>query len=268
MPEWLIAIILGLVEGATEFIPVSSTGHLILAGHLLDFEGDRAATFEIFIQLGAILAVVALYFQRFLHLIPTKLDIGPEQGLTGLRGLIMLAITSIPALVVALVALDFIKEELFSPATVAIGLAIGGIAILLLEPRLPPVQRTGLDSLTWRDAFLVGMFQCLALWPGMSRSAMTILGGMLIGIDRKTAAEYSFFAAVPALLVGSLFDLLQSLDVLETSDIVIFGIGFVVAFVSAWFVIRYFIRLLGTHNLQPFGWYRLALAALVLVVLL
>jgi undecaprenyl-diphosphatase len=268
MPEWAIAIILGLVEGITEFIPVSSTGHLILAGHLLNFEGDRAATFEIFIQLGAILAIVALYFKRLLRLIPTSLDIGPEQGFTGLRGLMLLATTSLPAFIVALVALDFIKAELFTPATVAMGLAVGGIAILVIEPRVPPTTRHGLDSITWRDAILVGVFQCLALWPGMSRAAMTILGGMIVGLDRKTAAKYSFFAAMPALLVGSLFDVIQSLDVLQASDIPIFGIGFVVAFISALFAVRYFMNLLAKNNLQPFGWYRLIIAGLVVLVLI
>lgn len=265
MADWLAAIILGLVEGITEFIPVSSTGHLIIAGHLIGFEGERASTFEIFIQLGAILAVVFLYIDRFWKLIPTRLDVNEEQGFGGLRGLLLLAVTTIPAVSLGAVGHSTIKNDLFSPGVVAIGLAVGGVAILLIEPRLPAVKRIGLDSLTWRDAFIIGLFQCLSLWPGMSRAAMTILGAMIIGVERKTAAEYSFFVAVPALMAATGYDLLQSLDLLETSDIFIFGIGFVVAFISAWFAVKIFIRLLSTHQLAPFGWYRLGVAAVVLL---
>jgi undecaprenyl-diphosphatase len=266
MADWLAAIILGLVEGITEFIPVSSTGHLVIAGHLIGFEGDRASTFEIFIQLGAILAVVFLYFDLFLKLIPRRLEVKEEQGFSGLRGLLLLAVTTIPAVFLGGLSHSTIKNDLFTPGTVAIGLAVGGVAILLVEPRLPAVKRIGLDSLTWRDAFIIGLFQCLALWPGMSRSAMTILGAMIIGIERKTAAEYSFFAAVPALVAATGYDLLKSRDLLQTSDILIFGIGFVVAFISAWFAVKVFIRLVSTHRLAPFGWYRLVVAAAVLLV--
>jgi undecaprenyl-diphosphatase len=266
MADWLAAIILGLVEGVTEFIPVSSTGHLVIAGHLIGFEGDRASTFEIFIQLGAILAVVFLYFDLFWKLIPTRLDVKEEQGFSGLRGLLLLAITTLPFISLGAVGHSFIKNELFSTGTVAVGLAVGGAAILLIEPRLPGVRRVGLDSITWRDAFIIGLFQCLALWPGMSRSAMTILGAMIIGVERKTAAQYSFFVAVPALMAATGFDLLQNIGSLGTSDIPIFAIGFVVAFISAWFAVKVFIRLLATHKLAPFGWYRLGVAALVLLL--
>ncbi len=267
MPDWLAAIILGLVEGITEFLPISSTGHLIIAGRIIGFEGDRASTFEIFIQLGAILAVVFLYWQRFVRLIPTRLSFDADQGLNGLHGLLLLAITSIPALALGFVGHDFIKSELFSPTTVAIGLGVGGVAILLIEPRLPRSRISGLDSITWQIALGIGLFQCLALWPGVSRAAATIVGAMILGVERKTAAEYSFLAAVPALCAAAGYDLLKSLDVLQTSDILIFGIGFVVAMISAWFAIRSFIRLLGTHTLKPFGWYRIAVAVVVLAVM-
>ncbi len=266
MADWLAAIILGLVEGITEFIPISSTGHLVIAGHLIGFEGDRASTFEIFIQLGAILAVVVLYFDRFWRLIPTRLEMKEDDGFSGLRGLLLLAITTIPAVSLGAIGHSTIKNDLFSPGTVAIGLAVGGLAILLVEPRVPAVRTVGLDSITWRDALIIGLFQCLALWPGMSRSAMTILGALIIGVERKTAAEYSFFAAVPALMAATGFDLLQSIGDLGTSDIPIFAIGFVVAFISAWFAVKFFIRLLATHKLAPFGWYRLVVAALVLLL--
>ena len=265
MHDLLIALILGIVEGLTEFIPVSSTGHLILAGHLLDFEGDRASTFETFIQLGAILAIVILYWHRFWGLLDFRHQEQPR--FAGLRGILLLALTSIPAFAVGWVSYDFIKDNLFTPLTVAIGLGLGGVAILLIEPRLPAVKRESVDALTPRDALLIGLFQCLSLWPGVSRAAATILGGMLIGVERKTAAEYSFFAAVPALFAAGLYDLYQNLDSLSSSDIPMFATGFVVSFVAAWFAVRFFLRLLGSHTLVRFGWYRIGLAILVLVVL-
>ena len=138
--------------------------------------------------------------------------------------------------------------------------------MLLIESRLPPVERCGLDSITWREALAVGLFQCLALWPGVSRSAATIVGAMLIGIERRTAAEYSFFAAVPTLLAATTYDLVQSMGSLQSSDVPIFGIGLVVAFISAWFAVELFIRLLGTYTLKQFGWYRVVIAAMVLLV--
>jgi undecaprenyl-diphosphatase len=158
----------------------------------------------------------------------------------------------------------FIKHELFHPATVAVGLGVGGIAMLLIEPRVPRTRITELDAVTWRVALVVGLVQCLALWPGVSRSAATILGAMLIGVGRKTAAEYSFFAAVPVLVAATAFDLLHSS--LHVSDAPVFAVGFVVALASAWFGIKFFIHLLGAHTLSPFGWYRILVAPLVLLV--
>jgi len=270
--DWLAAIILGLVEGLTEFVPVSSTGHLILAGHLIGFEGARASVFEIFIQLGAILAVVFLYWRRFWRLIPTRFDLGeenlgPARGFSGLRGLLLLALTSLPFMLGGFVAHDLIKGPLFNPTTVAIGLGVGGLAILLVEPRLPRARLEGLDAMTWRVALGIGLCQCLALWPGVSRAAATILGAMILGVERKTAAEYSFFAAVPVMVVATGYDLLSNLSILQPSDLAIFALGFIVALISALFAVRVFIRLLGNHTLQPFGWYRIAIAALVLLVM-
>ena len=181
-----LAILIGILEGVTEFIPVSSTGHMIIAGHLLGFTGPRADAFEIFIQLGAILAVVGLYRDRFLALLPGRA--GPSQGnvagttgpgLAGWRGLGLLALTTLPALVAGKAAHHYIKDHLFNPITVAMGLAIGGVGLILVERFRPTARKTGLDSLGWKDALWVGLFQCLALWPGMSRSGSTIIGGML-----------------------------------------------------------------------------------------
>jgi undecaprenyl-diphosphatase len=261
----IIAILLGLVEGLTEYIPVSSTGHLILVGDLLGFDrlvgAEVAKTFDIFIQLGAILAVVVAYPGRFVGL----LRLGDNRGFSGLRGLTLLLITSIPGGILGLVGRPFIKEHLFQPLTVAIGLAVGALWILAVEWRLPRTRREGVDSLDWRDALGIGLFQCLALWPGMSRSSATILGGMMLGVERKTATEYSFFAAVPILTAATLYELYKSRDLLSAAHISLFGIGLGVSFLAAWAAVTFFVRFLGRHTLVPFGWYRLAIAAVVLV---
>jgi len=259
MTDWLDSIILGVVEGLTEFIPVSSTGHLILAGHLLGFEGEKAGTFEVFIQLGAILAVVFLYKERFYGLIPS----GPRKGLAGINGLTLLFLTTLPAVVIGGLTHGFIKSHLFNPTTVAVGLGIGGVAILLIERFLPKVKKRGVDSLDWREALSIGFFQCLALWPGVSRSGATILGGMMIGVERKTAAEYSFLAAVPVMIAATAYDLYKSLPYLQASDFTTFGIGFVVSFLTAWLSVKWFIGLLGRYNLNGFGWYRIVVALLI-----
>lgn len=262
MTESVQAVILGLVEGMTEFIPVSSTGHLIVAGHLLGFEGAKAATFEVFIQLGAILAVVVLYKERFYRL----LDFKEKKGFAGLNGLALLAMTTFPAVLFGLLVHSLIKKHLFNPFTVALGLGVGGVVILIAERALPRARKSGIDVLTWKDALAVGLFQCLAMWPGVSRSAATIVGGMAVGIERKTAAEYSFLAAVPVMFAATAYDLYKSRAFLQPSDIPTFLIGFVVSFISAWFAVKFFIHLLATHTLKPFGWYRIAVAAVILAV--
>ncbi|NWJ45220.1 MAG: undecaprenyl-diphosphate phosphatase [Chloroflexi bacterium] len=266
MDEIIKATILGIVEGLTEFVPVSSTGHLIIANHLVGFTGDRANTFDVFIQLGAILAVVILYWRRFLGLFDFSNGM-KETRFAGLNGLLLLLITSIPAFILGFLGRDFIKDKLFNPLTVAIGLLVGGIALILVERFLPPVKEQGLDSLTWKDALVVGLFQCLALWPGTSRSAATIVGAMLWGVQRKTAAEYSFFAAVPILFFATIYDMIKSLKYLSTSDIPVFGVGFLVSFIAAWFAVKFFINLIGKITMVPFGWYRIAVALLVILLL-
>ena len=257
------AILIGLVEGMTEFIPVSSTGHMIVFGRLIAFEGARAATFEIFIQLGAILAVVIIYKDRFFKL----LSLERGKGFSGLDGMMLLVLTTIPALFVGLTVHSYIKTYLFNPMTVAIGLGVGGVVMIVAENKLPKPEKTNLDLLKWRDALLIGLFQCLAMWPGVSRSASTILGGMLIGIERKTAAEYSFLAAVPVMCAATIYDVYKSRDFLSASDIPLFVVGFVVSFFSAWLAVKFFIRLLGSHTLKPFGWYRIGVTFLILAFL-
>jgi undecaprenyl-diphosphatase len=259
MTTYLNAIILGIVEGLTEFLPVSSTGHLIIAGHLLGFTGPKAETFEIVIQLGAILAVVAMYLPTFWGLVrPTGRAFG------GLRGLWLLFLTSVPASLLGLFAHSAIKEHLFSPVTVAFALIIGALAILLVE-RLKIRKNVGdLDEMTPALALGVGCFQCLALWPGFSRSAATIMGGMILGLDRRVAAEYSFIAAVPLMFAATGYDLLKSWRIFGPDDFLVLAVGFAVSFISAWAAVKVFIALLSRMTLRPFAWYRLALAPVVL----
>ena len=260
----IIAIVLGVVEGLTEFIPVSSTGHLILTGHLMGFKDGLAATFEVFIQLGAILAITVVYREKFAELLSCHKENG---GFAGPRGLLFLGISTGPALVAGLLGHRLIKAYLFTPFTVAVGLGVGAVWLLVTEFYLSKGIRRGLEAMTWRDALGVGLFQCLALWPGMSRSASTILGGMMIGLDRKAATEYSFFAAVPVMIAACLYELSCSTVALDRSHIVFFLLGFFVSFVSALLAIRFFIRFLSRHTLIPFGWYRLILAGIVFWVL-
>jgi len=255
----VVAIVLGIVEGITEFLPVSSTGHLIVAGHLLGFTGERAATFEIVIQLGAILAVVGLERRRFIGLLrPAR-----GGGFAGARGLVLLGITTLPALAAGYLLHDLIKTRLFSPVTVALALLVGGIGILLIEGlRLSP-RTADLDQLGWRAALGIGLFQCLALWPGMSRAAATIVGGLVCGLERRTAATYSFLAAVPVMAAATLYDLLKSWSLLGRSDLPLFATGFIVSFVAAWAAVRGFVAFLQRHTLRPFAWYRIAVAPLI-----
>ena len=254
-----IAILLGIVEGLTEFVPVSSTGHLIVAGHLLGFTGDRAATFEIFIQLGAILAVVALEPGRFAALLRPA----PAGGLAGVRGCLLLGVTSLPALLLGYLLHGPIKTHLFNPLTVAWALGLGGVAILLVERYRPAPRIASVDGIGPREALQIGLFQCLSLFPGVSRAGATIVGGLLGGLDRRAAATYSFLAAVPVMTVATLYDLFKSAGSLDASDIVPFAAGFLVSFVAAWAAMRGFVALLGRWTLRPFAWYRIVVAPLV-----
>ncbi|MBT8762343.1 undecaprenyl-diphosphate phosphatase [Desulfohalobiaceae bacterium Ax17] len=261
MHEIITAIILGVVEGLTEFLPVSSTGHLIITGHLLSFTGEKAETFEVVIQLGAILAVVVLYWPIFWGLVkPDK-----QKKFTGIYGLWLLFLTSLPASILGLLVHKQIKTYLFNPITVAWALGIGAVAIILVEKFNRRKKYFHLDELTPMTALGIGLFQCLALWPGFSRSASTIMGGMILGAKRKLAAEYSFIAAVPIMFAATGFDLLKSWDNLNSSDIQILAVGFVVSFLSAWAAVKFFIHLLGKVTLKPFAYYRLCLAPLILL---
>ena len=256
----LKAVLLGLVEGITEFIPVSSTGHLIVAGNLLGFTGERAKTFEIFIQLGAILSVVWLYRDRFLGVVR-----GLGRTDESRRFVLNLTLGFLPAAVIGLLAHRWIKAYLFTVPTVAGALVLGGLVILLIE-RTKPVEKVAtVDSLPPRLAFGVGLAQVLALFPGVSRAGATILGGYLLGLSRTAATEFSFFLAVPVMVAATLLDLVSSRGALSAADIPVFAAGFVVSFVSALVVIRAFLGFVARHDFTAFAWYRIAAGSALLL---
>lgn len=259
----LIAVILGIVEGLTEFLPVSSTGHLILAGHALGFSGAKADTFEVFIQLGAILAVVWLYRDKFLGLLKLR----QKTGFEGQRGLELLALTTLPALIAGFLLHDYIKAHLFQPASVAISLALGGVIILIFEHFPHKAKTVKLEEISRKQALGIGLAQLAALWPGISRSGSTIIGGVLYGLDRKTAVEYSFLAAVPVMIAATGYDLLKSLSVIHGSDIPLFVVGFLTAFVAALLAVKYFVSFVQRYSFKAFGYYRIVLAVIVFLVL-
>ena len=260
MDNLLTAVILSIVEGLTEFLPVSSTGHLILVGDWLHFTGARAATFEVVIQLGAIMAVVVLYWPRFRGLIWPK----PYVRFAGFRGLWLLLLTTVPASIAGLLLHGYIKEYLFNASSVLCALVVGALCMIGVEllPRRATIYT--LDELTPKLALGIGCFQCLALWPGFSRSASTIMGGMLLGAKRSLAAEYSFIAAVPIMLAATGYDLLKSWSLFSAADIPFFAVGMAGAFLSALLAVKVFVALLSRTTLVPFAIYRLILAPLVL----
>ncbi len=266
MTELWVAVVMGIVEGLTEFLPVSSTGHLIIAGDLLDFTGNKASCFDVFIQLGAILAVLVLYWKRFVNLIPTKSAISAG-GFSGIRGICLLGLTTLPALALGYLAHQTIKAYLFRPGTVALALAVGGVGILLAERFKPQARVMELDQMNYRQAFFIGCFQCLSLWPGMSRSASTIIGGLFNGLDRKTATEYSFLAAVPVMIAATTYDLIKSWKLLESNDFLFFAVGFVVSFISAALAIKAFIGLVQKWSLAPYAYYRIMIAPIIYFVM-
>src|SRR5437868_3375472 len=250
MIELVYALILGVVEGITEFLPISSTGHLILASALLGATDERWKVFNIVIQTGAMLAVVWEYRARFF-----RIDIPLYRNLL---------VAFIPAAVIGLAFSKFIKSHLFHAVPVALAFIVGGVIILLVERRsfTPRVEET--RAMSWLDALKVGIAQCFALIPGTSRSGATIIGGMLFGLSRKAATEFSFFLAVPTLVAAGLYDLWKHRELLSAADLPVFGVGSVVSFVCAFIVIRWLIRYVATHDFKPFAWYRIAFGALVL----
>lgn len=264
MNELFIAFVLGIVEGLTEFLPISSTGHLILVGHALEFQGERAHVFEVFIQLGAILAVVWLYPKRFTGLFDFA---AKDHGFRGIAAIQKLALVSLPALLLGFLFHKTIKAELFGPLPVAVALIVGGLVLIVIERLFPPKAGIPIEAVTPRQCLIIGIFQCLSLWPGMSRSGSTIVGGIVCGLHRTVAAEFSFLAAVPIMCAAVTYDMYKHLGHLSLGDFPVFAVGFLVAFLSALLAIRFMIALLGKFSLQGFGVYRVALGCLVLWVL-
>ncbi|AHB69024.1 undecaprenyl-diphosphate phosphatase [Cronobacter malonaticus] len=267
MHSLLVAAILGIVEGLTEFLPVSSTGHMIIVGHLLGFEGDTAKTFEVVIQLGSILAVVVMFWRRLFGLIGIHFGHPPHEGVgKGRLSLIHILLGMVPAVVLGLVFHDFIKS-LFNPINVMYALVVGGVLLIiaeLLKPKEP--KALGLDDMTYRQAFFIGCFQCLALWPGFSRSGATISGGMLVGVSRYAASEFSFLLAVPMMMGATALDLYKSMSFLTMADLPMFAVGFVTAFVVALVAIKTFLHLIKRISFIPFAIYRFIVAAAVFAV--
>ncbi|PIE82887.1 MAG: undecaprenyl-diphosphatase [Candidatus Contendobacter odensis] len=256
----LKALVMGLVEAASEFLPISSTGHLIIVGDFLNFTGSRAETFEIFIQLGAILAVVWIYRQRILDTVRYLDRDRKSQRLT-----VNLVVAFIPAAVLGLLSHDYITHYLFNPVTVAGALVVGGVIILLIERYAPAGRIQQVDDMTWKDALLVGMAQSAALFPGVSRSGATIMGGMLGGMSRFAATEFSFFLAIPTMFAATLYSLLKEWGNLTTADLPIFAVGFVAAFLGSLVVVRFLLAYVGTNSFIPFAWYRIIFGGLLLM---
>ena len=272
--DWILtckALILGIVEGLTEFLPVSSTGHLIVVGSLLNFEGDFAKTFEVAIQFGAILAV-CWEFRRKIGDVVVGLPTRPDAR----RFALNVIVATIPAVVLGLLFEKAIKSVLFAPVPVAFALVGGGLVILWVESRMRgpkglPVAAQhnarvkSLDEITPLDAFKVGCAQCFALIPGMSRSGSTIIGGMLFGLERRVATEFSFFLAIPIIFGATLYELHKSWQTISVDELGLFGVGFVAAFVSAFACVRWLLRFIASHDFTAFAWYRIAFGLVILL---
>lgn len=262
MSDWLAAIILGLVEGLTEFIPVSSTGHMLLLGHFMGFESS-GKTFEIVIQLGALLAIISVYFKR-LWALATRWPFDPEAR----RFLIGLLVAFAPAVVIGFFAYDFIKTVLFeTPIVICIALIVGGVILLALDRMDKRPQWLNAETYPMRVYFLIGLFQCLAMIPGVSRSGATIAGGLLLKTDKRSAAEFSFFLALPTMGAAVAYDLLKSYKTLDFSDIGLIVVGFVVAFISALAVVRFLLDFVSKRGFGVFAWWRIAVGLVGIVLL-
>jgi len=256
MSEILKAVILGVVQGLTEFIPVSSTGHLIIAGNMISFSGEFSKTFDIAIQLGSIMAVVIIYRSNFREYIKLK----PNMKI--FPNIIHIMLTMVPILAAGYLFHDFIKQYLFSPVTVALGLFAGSIVMILADYYQ---HRMKLDQeIGYKRAIFVGMFQCLALWPGMSRSGVTISGGVISGMNYKKASMYSFICAVPVMIIATGYELLKTKASLNPQELLILAVGFVVSFLVGWASILFLLRLISKIKLTPFAIYRIILAIIIL----
>ncbi len=268
MPILLIALILGIVEGVTEFIPVSSTGHLILATELLGFDADRWAAFNVIIQLGAILAIVVLYWRTFWAVLDGMLKGSPISW----RFVRNVAIAFVPSAVLGLLLISQIEAMLGNALVVAVALIAGGVAILIIERAVKPGEIVGVAEIPMGKVLGVGLIQCMAMVPGVSRSGATILGGLSLGVERRTAAEFSFFLAIPTMVGATTLELVKHHDTLLAGasgvGLGAVAVGFVVSFVVAIVVVKAFVHYISRHGFAPFAWYRIAVGAAALAWLL
>lgn len=253
------ALILGIVEGLTEFLPISSTGHQIIVADLLNFGGERAMAFNIIIQLGAILAVVWEFRRKILDVVT-----GLPTQRTAQRFTVNLLIAFLPAVVLGVLFADLIHKYLFNPITVATALVVGGIVMLWAERRQHVVRAESVDDITWKDALKVGLAQCLAMIPGTSRSGSTIIGGLLFGLSRKTATEFSFFLAMPTMVGAAVYSGYKYRDLFQASDLPVFAVGFVTAFIFAMIAVKGLLKFIASHSYAVFAWYRIAFGLLIL----
>jgi len=254
------AAIMGIVEGLTEFLPISSTGHLILAGSLLGFHDEKGKVFEIAIQSGAILAVILVYWQRLRDTVR-----GLGSNAQARRFVFNVAIGFLPAVLMGLLLGKMIKAHLFTPQVVASTFILGGFIILWAERRGEAAVRIhSVDEMRGRDALKVGLVQCLAMVPGTSRSGATIIGGMLLGLSRKAATDFSFYLAMPTLVGAGAYSLYKERALLAWDDVPMFGVGLLFSFISAWLCVRWLLRYIASHSFVPFAWYRIAFGGVIL----
>jgi undecaprenyl-diphosphatase len=260
---FLKALLMGLVEGLTEFLPVSSTGHLIIVGELIGFmSGPLRSVFMVAIQLGAILAICWLYREKL-----ARVSVGVVRGdAASWRFASNLLIAFLPAMVLGLLFYKVIKGVLFFPVPVAIALIAGGLVILWAERRTHSGRVQEVDDMSWRDALLVGLCQCLALVPGTSRSGATIIGGLFVGLSRKAATEFSFFLAIPTMIAATVYDVYKHHELFRADDIAILAAGFVAAFLAALFTVKALVAFVAKHSFAPFAWYRIVFGLLVLAL--
>jgi undecaprenyl-diphosphatase len=254
------ALVLGIIEGLTEFLPISSTGHLILAGDLLGFDDEKAKVFEIVIQTGAMLAIVWEYRAKF-----SRVLAGLASDRAAQRFVLNLVVAFIPAAVLGLAFGKLIKTYLFHAVPVALAFIVGAFIILWVERRQRHAVIQSVEDMTWKDALKVGIAQAFALIPGTSRSGATIIGGMIFGLSRRAATEFSFFLAVPTLIAAGAYDFWKNRTLFDSSDLGMFAVGSVAAFVSAFLCVRWLLRYIASHDFTPFAWYRIAFGAAVLV---
>jgi undecaprenyl-diphosphatase len=254
------ALILGVVEGLTEFLPVSSTGHLIIAGDLLNFNDERGKVFEIAIQLAAILAVVWEYRVKIVEVL---IGLPHERGAQRFASNLIVAF--LPAAMLGLLLASAIKEYLFNPIMVATAFIVGALLILWAERREHRVRVFSVDDMSWKDALKVGFAQALALIPGTSRSGATIIGGLFVGLERRTATEFSFFLAIPTMFAATFYDVYKHRALLDAHDLPMFAVGGVASFISAFLAVRGLLRYISRHDFTAFAWYRIAFGILVLL---